>query len=48
MRYSTDSTLSFDPATVDLDELLKRLHLANTRHRWHELVQKAETDGWSC
>jgi DNA replication protein DnaC len=40
--------LPFDPATVDLDALLKRLHLANTRRAWRELTAKAETEQWSC
>jgi DNA replication protein DnaC len=38
----------FDPATVDLDSLLKRLNLANTRRTWQELLHQAETEGWSC
>jgi len=45
---SIDAVPSFDPATVNLDELLKRLHLANARHHWRHLIQQAETDGWSC
>lgn len=30
-----------------LDALLKRLHLANSRRAWRELVQRAERDEWS-
>jgi len=33
--------------TTDLDPLLKRLHLANTRRVWPELVQRAEKEDWS-
>jgi len=40
--------LPFDPSTVDLDALLKRLNLANTRRMWRTLVERAESDGWSC
>ena len=31
----------------DLDPLLKRLHLANARRAWRELVQRAEKEDWS-
>jgi DNA replication protein DnaC len=48
MSSRTHSTLVFDPATVDLDGLLKRLHLANARRNWKSLIQRAETDRWSC
>ncbi len=30
----------------DLDPLLKRLHLANTRRIWRDLVQRAEKEAW--
>jgi DNA replication protein DnaC len=40
--------LPFDPATLDLDALLKRLHLANTRRHWRQLCERAETEQWSC
>ena len=30
-----------------LDALLKRLHLANTRRIWRELVERAEREEWS-
>jgi DNA replication protein DnaC len=33
--------------TTDLDPLLKRLHLANTRRVWPDLVQRAEKEDWS-
>jgi DNA replication protein DnaC len=32
---------------TDLDALLKRLHLANARRVWRELVQRAEAGQWS-
>ena len=37
------------PATaqVDLDALLKRLHLANTRRVWRDLLVRAEQDEWT-
>lgn len=40
--------LTFDPSTVDLEALLKRLHLANARRVWRELCERAETEQWSC
>jgi DNA replication protein DnaC len=40
--------LTFDPSTVDLDALLKRLHLANARRAWPQLCERAETEQWSC
>jgi DNA replication protein DnaC len=40
--------LTFDPSTVDLEVLLKRLHLANARRVWRELCERAETEQWSC
>ncbi|NJK89866.1 MAG: ATP-binding protein [Myxococcales bacterium] len=33
--------------TVDLDVHLKRLHLANARRVWRDLVQRAEKEQWS-
>lgn len=33
---------------LDLDALLKRLHLANARRTWRDLVTRAETEAWSC
>ena len=37
----------FDPETADLDAMLKRLHLANTRRQWLQLCQQAEQQDWS-
>lgn len=34
-------------ATVDLDALLKRLHLANTRRVWRDLLVRAEQEEWT-
>jgi DNA replication protein DnaC len=31
----------------DLDPLLKRLHLANTRRVWRDLIRRAETEQWA-
>ncbi len=42
------STLPFDPTTVDLEHLLKRLSLANARRTYTSLLQRAESEGWSC
>ena len=36
------------PATVEFDPLLPRLNLANTRRRWRQLLDRAQTHGWSC
>ncbi len=33
--------------STDLDPLLKRLHLANARRTWRDLVRRAETEEWS-
>lgn len=33
--------------STDLDPLLKRLHLANARRVWRDLVQRAEKEQWS-
>jgi len=35
------------PVDHDLDTLFKRLHLANARRMWRDLVQRAERDRWS-
>ena len=32
---------------TDLDPLLKRLHLANARRVWRDLVQRAEKEQWT-
>lgn len=37
----------FDPETVDLDAMLKRLHLANTRRQWPQFCEQAEQEDWS-
>jgi DNA replication protein DnaC len=42
------SHLAFDPATVDLNVLLKRLSLANARRNWKSLLERAESERWSC
>lgn len=34
-------------ADIPIDEMLKRLHLANTRRVWRDLVQRAEKERWS-
>ena len=34
------------PPTDDLDVLFKRLHLANARRVWRDLVQRAERESW--
>ena len=48
MSTHTTASLPFDAATVEFDPLLRRLNLANTRRHWRELLQRAETHGWSC
>lgn len=30
-----------------LDAYLKRLHLANIRHNWREVIDRAEKEKWS-
>lgn len=35
------------PVDIDLDRLLKRLHLANTRRIWRDLIHRAEAEQWS-
>jgi DNA replication protein DnaC len=42
------STFAFDPGTVDLEVLLKRLSLANARRNWKSLLERAESERWSC
>src|SRR5205823_3123212 len=39
--------MTIDLSNVQLDALLKRLHLANARRAWRDLVQRAERDEWS-
>lgn len=36
-----------DPTRLDLDGLLKRLSLANTRHRHRDYIDLAEREGWT-
>ena len=33
---------------IPIDDLLKRLHLANARRIWRDLATRAETEGWGC
>lgn len=33
--------------TTDLDPILKRLHLANARRVWRDLIQRAEKEDWT-
>ena len=35
------------PVDIDLDRLLKRLNLANTRRIWRDLIARAEAEQWS-
>lgn len=35
------------PTDIPIDELLKRLHLANARRLWRSLVERAEKEQWS-
>ena len=42
-----DGTHNFDPETVDLDAMFKRLHLANARRMWARLCERAEAEAWS-
>ena len=39
--------MTIDLTNTQLDALLKRLHLANARRAWHELVQRAELEEWT-
>jgi DNA replication protein DnaC len=36
-----------NPNDIDIESLLKRLHLANARRIWRELILRAETAQWS-
>lgn len=45
---SPAAELVFDPLSVDLEGLLRRLHLANTRRVWKELVATADAETWSA
>jgi DNA replication protein DnaC len=42
------SDFAFDPETLDLDAVLKRLNLANSRRLWPALAERADADGWSA
>lgn len=33
---------------IDLDHMLKRLHLASARRTWRSLIERAERESWSC
>jgi DNA replication protein DnaC len=46
--YTQKPAVRFQPETIDLDIMLKRLNLANARRSWQTLVDRAETEGWSC
>ena len=48
MSSTATQSLSYDPATVEFDSLLRRLNPTNTRPRWRELLERAETQSWSC
>jgi len=39
--------MTIDLTDAHLDALLKRLHLANARRAWRELVLRAEREEWS-
>jgi hypothetical protein len=39
--------MTIDPTDAQRDALLKRLHLANARRAWRDLVQRAEREAWS-
>ena len=41
------SSPAVDLDTIDLDPLLKRLHLANTRRVWRDLLDRAEREAWT-
>ncbi len=41
------ATFAVNPTDLDLDVLLKRLNLANTRRNWPDLVAMAEQEQWS-
>ena len=33
---------------INVDALLKRLHLANARRSWRDMIARAEKEAWSC
>jgi DNA replication protein DnaC len=48
MVISGPIDLPFDPESVDLDALFKRLHLANARRVWRQFCERAEREQWSA
>jgi len=44
---SVPSPTAVLPDAIDLDPLLKRLHLANTRRVWRDLLVRAEQEEWT-
>ena len=38
--------LRFDPETMDLDAVLRRLNLANARHIWPDLAARSDAENW--
>ena len=36
------------PNDINVDALLKRLHLANARRNWRSMIERAEKEAWSC
>lgn len=36
------------PNDINVDALLKRLHLANARRNWRNMIERAEKEAWSC
>ena len=36
------------PADINIDALLKRLHLASARRNWRSMIERAEKEAWSC
>ena len=41
------TTVAVNPSNLDLEHMLKRLHLANTRRNWTNLVARAELEQWT-
>lgn len=33
---------------INIEALLKRLHLANARRTWRDMIARAEKEAWSC
>ena len=36
------------PTDINIDTMLKRLHLANARRAWRAMIERAEAEAWSC